>query len=324
MTNSLVLRDHKLRELLHQARTIADHARSPNTLRTYHSLWRDFEQYGLRYQANVLPAAPALIVSYLTELASESGQKVSTLETRLAAIRHFHLQARFEDPTQDPAVRDVLSGLQRTLGQAPDRKAPVELVLLKEMLAAQPDDLRGARNRAILLLGFACGLRRSELVALTLDDVQFRHDEMLVTVRRSKTDQTRKGYEIHVPRQEDKQICPVHALETWLATAGIQSGALFRKIDRWEHVAEEALTAQYVAVFVKKAAAANGLNPKDFGGHSLRRGLITQAARNQESSSDIRKVSRHKTEIMLDVYRADAAEAQRRVIGDALHEPDAK
>lgn len=318
MPNELVQTLHpQMVALLEDAHDLAQEAHAANTLRTYESLWKHFCGFCNILQAPALPAHPATVVAYLAHIARRC--KISTLETKLAAIRHYHLKARVPDPTEDSAVKDVLDGARRKLGTAATRKAAVELGVLDELLAVQPDTLRGARNRAVLLVGYACDLRRSEIVALETRHVTFLSDRMIVTVEESKTDQTRQGFDLNVPRiTEDLEICPVHALQTWLSIAKIKSGPLFRKVDRWEHLSESALTDQVIADIVKDAAAAAGYDPKNFSGHSLRRGLITQAARNREQTGDIRKVSRHKTEVMVDAYRADAEEAQMRVIGNAL------
>lgn len=310
----------KMIALLREAHELSDDALAHNTRRTYESLWKDFCAFCDHVSAPALPAHPATVVSYLMQLAP--AQATNTLETKLAAIRHFHLEARVPDPTADSAVRKVLQGARRRYGAAPERKAAVERDILSAMLSAQPGTLTGARNRALLLVTWACDLRRSEAVALDVRDVQFLGDRMIVTVRHSKTDQRREGYEISVPRMDDSDLCPVTALFTWLTAAEITNGPLFRKIDRWGHISLRALTDQVVADLVKAAALALGLDPAAFAGHSLRRGLITQAARNEEQTGDIRKVSRHKSETMLDVYRADTEEAQMRVIGRALGKRD--
>lgn len=304
--------------LIERGHAYAQKAKAPNTVRTYESLWRDFAYFAQRMKAEPLPGSPALVIAYLSELAPI--QRPGTLANRVAAIRHFHEQARLPDPTRDTAVTDVLKGIKREHGKPPARKKAVDRDILLALLRVQPQTLRGTRNRALLLVGYACDLRRSELAALRRDDVEFLRDRMIVTITHSKTDQHSAGYQIHVPRLKQKSICAVHALETWLAVGKIEQGPLFREVDRWENVGLTGLTDQVVNDVVKEAAKAAGYNPRLFGAHGLRRGLITQAARNRENTGDIRKVSRHKTEVMIDVYREEAANAQMRVIGNALTE----
>lgn len=315
-STQLVLSETKSAALLQRARAYATQSRAEKTIYVYKSLWNDFVEFCRGMPEDPLPAPPALVIQYITHLAE--AQKVSTIETKLAAIGFRHRHGGMPDPTKDENVKLVLDGIKREHGAPPERKAGVEREVLGALLKAQPDSLRGARNRALLLIGYACDLRRSEIVALQKEDVRFLGDRMVVTLRKSKTDQTREGFTINVPRMEESALCPVHALATWLEVAKIKSGPLFRKVDRWDHLSETALTDQVVATIIKDAAGAAGYARDDFSGHSLRRGLITQAARNREQTGDIRKVSRHKTEIMVDAYRADAEETQMRVIGNAL------
>lgn len=309
--------DRKARELIELARNYADNASAPNTTRTYESLWDEFREFCKRFHASALPAHPATVVAHISELA-RAGYKLNTLETKLAAIRHFHIEARAEDPTADNAVRKVLDGIRRTIGANPTRKAAIDLDDWRAMILKLPKTLRGTRDAAMLLICYACALRRSELVALRVKDVAFFREHMVVTIQRSKTDPTGESYEINVPRAEDEIMCPVRALQTWLTISGICTGFIFRKIDRWEHIGETGLTDQVVADVVKAAAASIGIDPALVSGHTPRRSLITAGAKNQEQTGSIRKVSRHKTEVMVDAYRADTAEAQMRVIGGAL------
>lgn len=316
--NELTSSPPRALELIERAYTYAQKSKAPNTLRAYDSLWREFCYFADRMRANALPASPGLVVAHISELADK--QAMSTLSGRLSAIRHYHEQARLPDPTRDASVRAVLEGIKREHGKPPARKKAIDRDILKALLRVQPQTIRGARNRAMLLTGYACDLRRAEIVALNVRNVEFLDDRMIVTIAHSKTDQRGAGYAINVPRVTNKSICAVHALELWLRIGVVTSGAIFREVDRWENVGVKALTAQVVKDIVKAAAKANGYDPDIFGAHGLRRGLITQAARNQDTSLDIRKVSRHKQEIMLDVYNEEAAAAQMRVIGRALTE----
>lgn len=318
MSHDLSVSSPRALALIERAHAYAEKSKSANTLRTYRSLWDDFCEFAVRMRSAPLPASPGLVVAYLSELAPL--QRASTLSGRLAAIRHFHEKERVPDPTRDPAVRDVLEGIKREHGVPPTRKKAIDRDVLSALLRVQPQTLRGVRNRALLLVGYACDLRRSELVALQISDVEFLRDRMIVTVARSKTDQHGAGYALNVPRMQNKDLCPVYALELWLNVTDIQEGPIFRAVDRWEHTGKTAITAQVVKDVVKEAAKAAGYNPRLFAAHGLRRGLITQAARNREQTADIRKVSRHETEIMIDVYREEAADAQMRVIGGALSE----
>lgn len=298
-------------ELLQQARAYAAHADAPNTVATYESCWSDFCVFAERMRADPLPAHPGLVVAYLSELAPV--QSVATLKTKLAAIRHYHVKARAPDPTADPAVTDVLLGIIRVHAKPPRRKKAADRATLAAMLRVQPQTLTGARNRALLLLGYVAALRRSELVAVRVADLEFLPDRMVLTVPRSKTDAHGEGAHIHIARSADKSFCAVHALQTWLAASGVRDGFVFRRIDRWEHVGATGLTPQVVRLLVQSAAREAQLPAGAYAAHSLRRGGVTQAARNHETTGDIRKLSRHKTERMVDVYSEHDAEAQMRV-----------
>src|SRR5215475_11347633 len=151
----------------------------------------------------------------------------STLGRRLAAVRHFHCAARYETPTSDEKVKRVLAEIRRTIGAAPVRKraATADIVIAMSPTATS---LRALRNRAIILLGFAGAFRRSELVALNVEDLEETAEGMLVTLRRSKTDQEGVGRRVAIPRGEI--ACPVAALRAWLDAAGISEGAIFRRI----------------------------------------------------------------------------------------------
>ena len=308
--NALTPTPHAL-ELLKVARAYADHADAANTVATYESCWNDFVIFAERMHSPALPAHPSLVVMYVAELAPH--QSVSTLKTKLAAIRHYHVRERAPDPTTDPAVIDVMLGITRTHAKPQRRKKAADRDTLAALLRVQPQTLTGTRNRALLLLGFAAALRRSELVALRVGDVEFLTDRMIVTIARSKTDQRGAGARVHIARIADKTFCPVHALQTWLAAGEIDDGFVFRAIDRWEHIGRAALSAQSVRLIVQAAAQAANLPAAQYAAHSLRRGAVTQAARNHETTGDIRKLSRHQTERMVDVYAEDSAEAQMRV-----------
>jgi integrase len=314
---ALIPNQHAL-ELMQRAREYANRADAPNTKLTYESCWNDFCVFAERMKAPSLPAHPALVVMYLTELAPV--QSVATLKTKLSAIRRYHEKERLPDPTQDPAVIDVMLGIVSTHGKPQRRKKAADRAILSAMLRVQPQTIQGIRNRALLLVGFAAALRRSELVALRVGDVEFLSDRMILTVRRSKTDNRAVGTALHIARVSNRNLCAVHALQLWLTVSKIQDGFIFRKIDRWENIGADKLTPQVVRLIVQDAAARANLTASAFAAHSLRRGAVTQAARNHETTGDIRKLSRHETERMVDVYNEDAADAQMRVTARLLED----
>ena len=273
-----------------QAYALAEKADA--TRRAYRS---DFEMFSTwcRARRNVEPlgAPPDTVAAYLAAQASV-GVHSSTLARRLAAIAYAHRLAGLSSPAAHEAVRAVMRGIRRTTGTAPAQKAPATADRIAAMLQAAPaDTLQGKRDRALLLLGFAGAFRRSELVALQVADLAYEPDGMRVLIRRSKADQEGQGQEIAIPR--GTKLRPVVAVQEWLAAAGITAGSVFRGINRHGQVGG-ALSAQSVALVVKRYADAAGLDPAAFAGHSLRSGFLTSAA---EAGADVLRmmeVSRHK------------------------------
>ena len=262
------------------------------TRRAYRS---DFEMFSVwcRARRNVEPlgAAPDDVAAYLAAQASV-GVKPSTLTRRLAAIAYAHRLVGLESPAGHEAVRAVMRGIRRTSGTARAQKAPATAERVTSMLeAVLADTLMGKRDRALLLLGFAGAFRRSELVALQVADLAYEPDGMRVLIRRSKADQEGQGKEIAIPR--GTKLRPVAAVQEWLTAARITAGPVLRGINRHGQVGG-ALSAQSVALVVKRYADAAGLDPAAFAGHSLRSGFLTSAA---EAGADVLRmmeVSRHK------------------------------
>ncbi len=183
------------------------------TRRAYRSDWRHFQTWCENAKAHPLPASPGTTATYLAHLA-DSGLKASTIGRRLAAIAYAHKLKGLDPPTSSEAVHAVLRGIRRRIGVAPVRKAPATAKAIGAMLEHVPDTLIGKRDRAILLIGFAAALRRSELAALKVSDVEHQPDGLLVHIRRSKTDQEGAGAQIPIPRGD--RLKPVDALDSIL------------------------------------------------------------------------------------------------------------
>ena len=172
------------------------------------------------------------------------------------------------------------------------------------ILAATADTLKDARDRALLLVGFAGGFRRSELVALNCSDVEHVRQGIVVHVRRSKTDQEGVGRKIGIPLGRTRW-CPVAAFEEWLARSGIEDGSVYRPVDRHGNLLSGRLSGEAVALIVKERVSAVGLNPQEYSGHSLRAGLATSAAAAGASSWKIRQQTGHASDAMLARYIRD-------------------
>jgi integrase len=291
-----VLESEPLARYATQARQYAAQAKSQRTLAAYQSDWVDFEAFCRRAGQGSLPARPETVALYLTHLVDDRKRKTSTLARRLAAISQVHQVAGLPTPTGESVVRSVLAGIRRVHGSEQTAKTALSPELLRKLVAGLPDTLRGRRDRALLLVGFAGALRRSELVALVVRDVAFEAEGMVLTIRRSKTDPEAAGQFVGIPYGEQPETCPVRALQAWLAAARIPEGAVFRPIERWSNRIEpRALEDRRVATLLQSLVKCAGLDPRNFAGHSLRSGLATAAAAGGASERAIMDQTRHKS-----------------------------
>lgn len=276
-------------------------ARAAATLKAYRTDWRAFEAWCTAHQLPSLPAAPETVALYITELARD--RKVATISRRLASIAQAHKQQGHDSPTRAAVVQNVLKGIRRAKGTAPTQKAAAEIAIIRAMVEQLDDSLQGLRDRAILLVGFAGAFRRSELASLTLADVQFTNDGLVITLRKSKTDQEGEGYIKGIPYGSTPATCPVRALRSWLDASGITTGSLFRSV--WKggrRLRPTPLNDRAIAEVVKRAAAAAGYDPDRFSGHSLRAGLATSAGAAGVDERTIMEQTGHKTTTMVRRY----------------------
>jgi integrase len=298
-----------------RAADYADRARAANTRRAYRADWAHFAAWCARYGAEPLPADPRLVARYLSAHAGEL--RVVTLQRRLSAIQHVHRQAGLDFDARQRDLRDVWRGIRRTHGTASHGKAPTVTEELRALVATcDPARLLGLRDRALLLLGFAGCLRRSELVGLDVADVARHRDGLIITLARSKADQEGAGAEKGIPYGAHPETCPVRALEDWLAASGVREGAIFRAVGRHDRVGALRLSDRAVARVVKQAvgearrralaagnlALAATFDPARYAGHSLRAGFITSAAAAGVSTLDIMRHSLHAREETLRKY----------------------
>jgi site-specific recombinase XerD len=260
------------------------------TRAAYASDWRDFSVWCLARGATALPAHVGIVAAYLSGLA-DSGRKSSTIGRRAAAIGYRHKQAGFEAPTNLEGVKAVLRGIRRTIGSARVGKAPATADLMRQMLDCCDDSLRGKRDRALLCLGFAGAFRRSELVALQVEDLVEVPDGLRVLIRRSKGDQEGAGQEVPILR--GTKLRPVAAVQDWLAAAGITEGPVFRPVFKGQRVQGVPLSDRSVAIILKRYAKRVGLDPATYAGHSLRSGFLTSGAEAGASIFKMMEVSRH-------------------------------
>jgi integrase len=245
------------------------------------------------------------VAYYLTDRAARL--KVSTLQRRLATIAEAHRAAGHESPNSHPKVRLVWQGIRREKGVAQDHKKPALTRHLRLMVSSLPESPLGARNRALLLLGFAGAMRRSELVGLDVCDLAQADEGLVVTIRKSKTDQVRQGRKVGIPFGGSPETCPVRAVRAWLELSGIKEGALFRPVNRHGHVSDKRLSGHAVAEVVKHTLKAAGKSARGYSGHSLRAGLVTQAAIAGASERSIQEQSGHRSLLVLRRYIRDGS-----------------
>ena len=278
-------------------------AKADATLRAYKSDWKSFQVWALKRRIDsMVPVSPSIIVMYIAWLA-DSGRKVSTIQRHLAAITYAHDCAEVEIPTRHIKVREAMKGIRHRIGikQTPKEHIPVKQ--LRNMLDELPNSLIGHRNRALLLLGFAGAFRRSELVALDVEDIDQLEEGFEVTIRKSKTDQDSHGQIIGIPGGTKVNTDPIEAVKRWLKEAGITTGAIFRHIDRHGNLYPDRLADRTVARIVKECAEAAGYDPKIFAGHSLRSGFVTEAAKGGASDHEIQQTTRHRSTKSLEHYK---------------------
>lgn len=249
-----------------------DAARSAATKKAYAADLAHFLANGGK-----LPATPQQLCSYLAKLAATLA--VATIERRLIGIHRAHHDRNLTSPAAHVSVRQTMQGIRRTLGISQRRVRAIVKDDLLEMLALvdQQKPMKAARDKALLLIGFAGAFRRSELVAIRCEDITMVDEGIEIMLQRSKTDQEGAGRIVFIPRAKGVR-CPVAALEQWRETAGIESGYVFRRVSRHDTVSIGVLTDQSVALIVKAAYQRAGSDPSLVAGHSLRAGYVTAAA----------------------------------------------
>jgi integrase len=300
---SLAINLSSLEELIQKAKNFVTAAKAPATLKAYRNDWRDFESWCRDHQLTSLPSTSEIVALYIADRASTLAS--GTITRRLTSITKAHQAAGF---TSSPAttrqfiVGETLKGIRRTIGIAQHGKNPLLSADIRRIVAARREGLIGLRDAAIVLVGFAGGFRRSELAGIHICDLKFSADGVVVTVRKSKTDQEGCGREVGLPFGASQDTCAVRALRQWLDRAGIREGPVFRAVGRYGHVSRRGLHKDSIGKLLKRAAMRAGLKVEELGGHSLRAGCVTQAAMNGVREFVIMKQTGHKTVATLRRY----------------------
>ena len=283
---------------------LAENARSANTRRAYRSDWDHFACWCAAQGLAALPATPVTVGLYLA--AHETTLSVATLTRRLSAIAVAHRMTGFVMDTRHPAIGDVMRGLRNRHGSAQRHAEALTSPRLRQVLACLGHRLGDQRDRALLLVGMAAALRRSELVALDVADITVQPEGLRLVIRRSKTDQGGEGAVLPV-NHTGRPTCPATAYSEWVAASGITEGAVFRAVDRHGNLGTR-LSGQAVALIVQRRARAAGLDaPASYAGHSLRAGFATSAAQAGMGEIKIARQTRHASLGSLRRYVRDGA-----------------
>lgn len=290
-------------DVAERLRGYARASKAEATWRAYAADWRCFTTWCADHGRASLPAAPDTVAAYLACLAER--RKPSTLARRIASIAQAHSAAGHDSPTTSAEVRLVWSGIRRSLGVSTRQAQAATIDVVRRMVDALDDRPIGVRDRALLLLGFAGALRRSELVALDAADLTPVVEGLAVRLRASKTDQEAAGATVAVPYGSRPDTCPVRAVAAWLDVAGVVSGPVFRPVTRHGHVGGGRLSGRAASEVVKRCAQRAGLDPDRFSGHSLRAGFATTAGANGVAERHIARQTRHASLAVLRSYIRD-------------------
>ena len=293
-------------KLSNKARQSLYTARAANTVDAYRSDWNDFCDWCSYHQLSSFPAEPETIVNYINDLADNA--KANTIARRISALtENFDAAGYKENPCRYPIDKTALRGIQRMKATLPHRKAPIHMHDINEMLTyLEGDEIQQVRDKAILLVGFYGALRRSELAGIDVEDLKFTRLGLLITLRKSKTDQFDQGQMIAIPMVKDKEYCAVTALQKWLDISGITTGPVFRGLTKGHHVRKTRISDKSIALIVKHYAGLMGMNPDDYGAHSLRHGFATSAAQHHVEERQIMRQTRHKSQAIVRRYIDEA------------------
>ncbi len=270
-------------------------SKAHNTLRAYQADFKDFTEFCIKNGFNSIPSDPKIIALYLTHLSSFS--KFSTLKRRLASIKVIHrLKGHYID-TKHPIIAENLMGIKRKMGVKQTSKKPIlinDLKLIINVINKDKNEYKKLQNKALILIGFAGGFRRSELVSIEYEDIEFVNEGVKILVQRSKTDQTGLGMTKAIPYFQNIIYCPVTSLRDWINHSKISDGKIFKISDKT------------VALTIQKYALLAGLDKTKYAGHSLRSGFATSTAETGADERSIMAMTGHKTTQMVRRYIQEA------------------
>jgi site-specific recombinase XerD len=284
-------------------------SKANNTLRAYKSDFTDFGLFCAQNGFKSVPSEPKIVSLYLTYLSTKD-VKLSTLKRRLVSIGVIHkLKGHYLD-TKHPSIIENIMGIKRRKGSVQKGKKPLLINDLKKCINVidqfKNKEITKLRDRSIILIGFAGGFRRNEIVSLDYDDLDFVTEGVKVTLKRSKTDQFGEGSVKGLPYFDNSQYCPVLSLQKWIKVSNIDSGPLFRRFSKNSKLTESRLTDQTVALLIKKYLKLTDIDSKNYSGHSLRSGFATSAAESGAEERSIMAMTGHKSTEMVRRYIKEA------------------
>ena len=271
-------------------------SKAANTLRAYQADFKDFSSFCIKNGLNSMPTEPKILSLYLTHLSSTS--KFSTLKRRIASISVIHKMKGHYLDTKHPIIMENLHGIKRAKGSNQKAKKPILISDLKVIINAidqsNQNEKKKIRDKSLILIGFSGGFRRSELVNIDYEDIEFVTEGVKIFIKRSKTDQSGEGMIKAIPYFENKIFCPVTSLKKWIDYLDIKSGKIFDISDK------------SVGLIIKKYASLSGLDANKYGGHSLRSGFATSTAESGAEERNIMAMTGHKTTQMVRRYIQEA------------------
>ena len=283
-------------------------SKANNTLRAYKSDFRDFSAFCAKHGFNLMPTEPKVVSLYLTHLSANS--KISTIRRRLVSIGVVHkIKGHYLD-TKHPVIVENLMGIKRKKGSIQTGKKPLLINHLKQIINVideqKIEKIKKLRNKTLILIGFGGGFRRTELISIDHEDIDFVQEGVKITVRRSKTDQFGEGMIKGLPYFSNEKYCPVTNLKNWLILSKIKSGPIFRRFAKGSILTNHRLTDQTVVLIIKNYLKLAGIENQNFSGHSLRSGFATVAAESGADERSIMAMTGHKTTQMVRRYIREA------------------
>ena len=283
-------------------------SKANNTLRAYKSDFKDFGAFCSKHGLNSMPTEPKIVSLYLTHLSTNS--KMSTLRRRLVSIGVVHkLQGHYLD-TKHPVIIENLMGIKRKKGSIQTGKKPLLINHLKKIINVideqKIEKIKKLRNRTLILIGFGGGFRRTELISVDYEDLDFVEDGVKITLRRSKTDQFGEGFVKGLPYFTNEKYCPVTSLKNWINLSQIKTGPIFRRFAKGAILTGHRLTDQSVVLIIKNYLKLLGIESQNYSGHSLRSGFATVAAESGADERSIMAMTGHKNTQMVRRYIKEA------------------